>query len=615
MEIESQQTKSNSDSANQPGEESPVTLPLKQSDKVKLAKEENSGVKAFSAESIFSDDSKSALTKSSEEPKSALPKPSDEPKSALTKLSVAKAALARSGDDAKSALARSGDDAKSALAKPGGDAKLPPPKSEPNLSDSEKDSESDDSQGGASKRETASLKLTELFSETSEADEERNRARDQHRISLSKMMRGTNPPPTEEKKETAPAPTSETAPTESVAIQKTSQSPNLDWSRTEQRISRSDCRSQNFDAKPPSPLARFLSKNKLRLTSLAVPIFVIAVVVCIAHELELEKSIDLVSKEYRQKNYDQALVIIDQALVKNPNAAVANFWKGRLALKANQFDEALTYFEKACSEAPLNMDYLVYEAKAYASVHRYKDAITAYNKLLSVPVFNTGYNHTNRAFAELMTLQYNDAMDDFNRAIALEPGKRDYYANRALAYGVMGNTKKSIDEWTALIAKNPKDADAYAQRGQVESQANNLPAAEADLAKSISIKPTSVAYYTKGVIERAQKHLLPAITNFEQSLKLDPLNANALKESALVYVDLGDYKKALARLDKLATIRQTTALANYHQIKANTEMKLGRYADATADLEKILAEKPNDKAARLSHAQCAEKIGDYGESF
>jgi len=166
------------------------------------------------------------------------------------------------------------------------------------------------------------------------------------------------------------------------------------------------------------------------------------------------------------------------------------------------------------------MDYLVYEAKAYASVHRYKDAITAYNKLLSVPVSIRATTHESR-LAELMTLQYNDAMDDFNRAIALEPGKRDYYANRALAYGVMGNTKKSIDEWTALIAKNPKDADAYAQRGQVESQANNLPAAEADLAKSISIKPTSVAYYTKGVIERAQNtcfQQLPILSNPSSSI-------------------------------------------------------------------------------------------------
>ena len=69
-----------------------------------------------------------------------------------------------------------------------------------------------------------------------------------------------------------------------------------------------------------------------------MPLFIIAFTVCIAHEMDLEKSINLVSKEYTEKNYDQALATIDWALVKNPDAAAANFWKGRLAIKANQSD-------------------------------------------------------------------------------------------------------------------------------------------------------------------------------------------------------------------------------------------------------------------------------------
>ncbi len=230
-----------------------------------------------------SDEFKAALNKTSD--RSALIKPSEEsgaaqrgtidkPKSALTKLDVAKEVLAKSKDDPKFAV------------KPGTDAKSI---SDPNLSEPEKVSGTADSQGLATKQELASLKLKDLLSETAEADEKRNRARDQHRISLEKMMRATTPSPTEEKKKTALAPKSETAAKESAAIQNTSQLPKLDFAKTEQRISRAEWRSQSFDAKPPSLWARFLSKYQRLLTLLAMPLFIIAFTVCIAHEMDLEK--------------------------------------------------------------------------------------------------------------------------------------------------------------------------------------------------------------------------------------------------------------------------------------------------------------------------------------
>ena len=480
----------------------------------------------------------------------------------------------------------------------------------------------------------ASGKLAALLGEGDEASEKRKLLRDQHRITLSQMMRAPTPPEEEltrsvdvSAKTTPPKP-----PTVPIVLPAARSAPAPDssarpsvpplptagmratGSHNSQAPLRSDWRRQEFGGSPPTPFHEFVARNQMRLTIVSLILFVIILGVCLTRGYDLDKSINLVQKQYEQKDYDNALATVMQVLEKHPESAVAHYWKGRLAVKANRFEEAATEMEKACAGAPFNNDYLVYEAKAFASTGRGKDAINVYTKLLSVPSFHTGYTFTNRAFAELMALQYNEAMDDFNQAIALEPSKREYYANRALAYSIMNNPKKSIDEWGQLIKKNPKDADAYAQRGQVEFQSGQLAAAQKDLAASIAIKPTTTAYYCKGIIDRAQKHPLLALANFDKALKLEPLNANALKESALAYIDLGDYNNALAKLNKIGSIGQTAVVPDYFRVKATAEMKLGHYAQAAADLEKIIAEKPTDKAARLDHAQCAEKLRDFGKA-
>ena len=57
------------------------------------------------------------------------------------------------------------------------------------------------------------------------------------------------------------------------------------------------------------------------------------------------------------KNYDEALICIDEAIEFNPELAVLYNIRGECLLKMKNFDGAIDAFKKASEMEPENMDY------------------------------------------------------------------------------------------------------------------------------------------------------------------------------------------------------------------------------------------------------------------
>ncbi len=467
--------------------------------------------------------------------------------------------------------------------------------------------------------EPAAAKLRELLKDSPEADERHRITREKHRITLTKMLRAEIPANAEESEaqpmaealhSSAASNSIHNSSVNSASPSASGQQPSIAAEKL-----KPDWRIAQFGFNAPTPFMEFVSRHQLRLTAIALPLFIIAFCLCLVHEFDLDKSLDLVSAQYKQKDYDDALATIHRAMAAHPGDASMHFWQGRLLTKSKQFKEAASEFEKATSESPRNMTFLEYEAKGFLAAGRYLDAITAYDKLLAVATYKRGYNFANRGYAKLMTQQYEAALKDFDQAIALEPENRDYHCSRAFTYAGMKKYDNALEIWTFLIKRNAKDADAYAQRGQVHYQAKQLAEAKKDLAKSITVKPTSQAYFWQGLIDRDEKLPLLALANYEEAIKLDPTNASAIKEAALCYLALKDYRNTLKHLNTLAKIDQTTLIPNFLPLRAAVEMKLGLDSVAASDLEKIIKDRPLDKSIRIDHARCSIHTREYAQAY
>lgn len=147
------------------------------------------------------------------------------------------------------------------------------------------------------------------------------------------------------------------------------------------------------------------------------------------------------------------------------------------------------------------------------------------------------------------------ALEEFDKAIGLEPGYDRAYFQRGLAHLALRDFDKAISDLTKAIELSPSTAEIYHRRAYAFHQKKDLARALADFDRSIDIHPTMWAY-----IERADVHVDKAA--FQLAV------ADYRKATDLVSPGTAESEKPLVEIVKRLT-------------------KIGRIDDATYAIAKI----------------------------
>ena len=78
----------------------------------------------------------------------------------------------------------------------------------------------------------------------------------------------------------------------------------------------------------------------------------------------------------------------------------------------------------------------------------------------------TLYAYNSRGMAYAAKLQFDRAIEDYDRQIEIDARHPDAYNNRANAYLGKGEPDRAIQDYDAQIAINPRHRHAYANRGR-----------------------------------------------------------------------------------------------------------------------------------------------------
>ena len=100
--------------------------------------------------------------------------------------------------------------------------------------------------------------------------------------------------------------------------------------------------------------------------------------------------------------------------------------------------------------------------------------------------------HLDHGWACLDKGKYDDAIADFDKAIALDPNDAAAYGNRGNAYYSKGEVDRAIADYTKVIALNPNDAKAYYNRGNAYDDKGEVDRAIADCPSSDNLEQISV---------------------------------------------------------------------------------------------------------------------------
>ena len=174
--------------------------------------------------------------------------------------------------------------------------------------------------------------------------------------------------------------------------------------------------------------------------------------------------------------------------------------------------------------------------------------------------WNTALQHYREGSSKLSLRKYQDAVNEFDKAIALCPDSGLYYAKRGQAYVGLKNDKKALEDFTKATEKapnlaegwyqlglyyynkddhdkafvnftlalerDPMNYDAYMFRAQCCERQNKMTSAIYDYTQAISIRPSDPeAYYRRGLVERDLKDNVAACKDFRKASSLGHVDA------------------------------------------------------------------------------------------
>jgi len=189
---------------------------------------------------------------------------------------------------------------------------------------------------------------------------------------------------------------------------------------------------------------------------------------------------------------------------------------------------------------------------------------------------------------------WKSSIDLWNYEIAQEPGKIAFaYSNRALAFLDDGKFDSALNDFDKAIAIDPVDYRAYNNRGCMYFDKGLIDRSLEDLNKAISINPNyDNAYYNRGFAYMAKAQYDKAIEDYSKAISLNPRYDKAYNDRGVAYLGKNNIDRAIADFSKAIEIDPKKH--EPYRNRGAAHMAAGRFDDAKADLGKAAELGPSD---------------------
>jgi protein O-mannosyl-transferase len=179
------------------------------------------------------------------------------------------------------------------------------------------------------------------------------------------------------------------------------------------------------------------------------------------------------------------------------------------------------------------------------------------------------------------------ALENYNKAISLEPGKAQPYNNRGKIYFDRGEIDKALADYNKCIELEPNHVNALANRGAAFGMKQEWEAALKDLNKALELEPFhSNALSNRAFVWFQMQEYEKSIEDFSKYLTVEPNDADVINTIGLCWFRLKNYNKALEEFNH--SIRLDASKGAYFLNRSLVLNATGDKANALKDAERAM---------------------------
>ena len=268
-----------------------------------------------------------------------------------------------------------------------------------------------------------------------------------------------------------------------------------------------------------------------------------------------------------QKKYSLAIRAYEQALGRWQDAAQIYLFLGNIYKILKDDDKAIHAYKSSIRQSPPSLEPYINLANIYIARKAYDEAIRVYLQALKkrpdhaeiyVNLGNLNREKGNPALAR----------EAFKKALSLNPELASAHFNYAVLLSDSDeNIDQAIDAFFKALKYNPKMVSAYLSLGLIyQHKKQDLIAALSCYERAIDLNPKIIeAYLAKGTVLIAQEKLDEAQATLEHARRLDPASEMACFNLGLVYGKKGLIAKQMEAFYKVVSINPENAAA-YHNL-------------------------------------------------
>jgi len=191
--------------------------------------------------------------------------------------------------------------------------------------------------------------------------------------------------------------------------------------------------------------------------------------------------------------------------------------------------------------------------------------------------------------------RFDEAIDQFDKALALWPDKAELHDNLGSVFARQGHSDEAISQFQKAINDDSNFVSAYDNLGDAMNKKGRLDEAVIQFQKALSLNPDDGGTHNKlgNLLDRLGR-FDEAIAQYQQAIKLDPSFADAYNNLGVTLGHKGLLDKAVQELQEALKLDPGSEDIRYNL--GNALVRTGQLDEAAAQFQAALKLKPDDPA-------------------